>query len=123
LLKNDLYTVNSITESPSALLVSVELNGAHPLFKGHFPGQPVLPGVCMLEMIQEMMAEQQGQKLRISKGPLIKFLAMIVPERNPSLLIELNYEPEPGGISVRGRIYYETTVFMKYHLVLVPEPD
>ncbi|MEJ0079486.1 MAG: hypothetical protein WDM78_00620 [Puia sp.] len=25
------------------------------IFSGHFPGQPVLPGVCMMEMVAEVL--------------------------------------------------------------------
>ena len=67
MLRNDLYTTDLVTENNSVLQVSVKLNAHHPIFKGHFPGQPVLPGVCMLEMIQEIMEEQLRQKLRIKK--------------------------------------------------------
>lgn len=122
MLRNDLYTTDLVTENNSVLQVSVKLNAHHPIFKGHFPGQPVLPGVCMLEMIQEIMEEQLRQKLRISKGPLIKFLTMINPDKNPFIIIEVQYDLTDEKITVRGKIFYEPTIFMKYHLELIPEP-
>jgi hypothetical protein len=73
----------------------------------------------MLEMVQEIMEEQLHQKLRIAGGPLVKFLAMIVPERNPLVLVELHYEHKEEKISVSGKIFYETTVFIKYDLYLI----
>jgi 3-hydroxyacyl-[acyl-carrier-protein] dehydratase len=114
--------MDPVTENNSVLQVSVRLNVHHPIFKGHFPGQPVLPGVCMLEMIQEIMEEYMKQKLRISKGPLIKFLAMIVPDRNPFLVVEAHYDKRDGNIFVSGKIFHEATVFMKYNLEFIPEP-
>ena len=37
--------------------IEIELNPGHALYQGHFPGQPVVPGVCTLQMIKES-AEQ-----------------------------------------------------------------
>lgn len=33
--------------------IEIELNPGHALYQGHFPGQPVVPGVCTLQMIKE----------------------------------------------------------------------
>ena len=82
----------------------------------------MLPGVCMLEMIRELMEDRLNQKLRISKGPLIKFLAMIIPEKNTSFEVDLHYETKDGSVDASGRIFHETTTFMKYNLQLIPEP-
>jgi hypothetical protein len=62
------------------------------------------------------------QKLRISKGPLIKFLSMIIPEKNPLLLVDIQYERKDGKISASGKIHFESTIFMKYNLELIPAP-
>ena len=37
--------------------IEIELNPGHVLYQGHFPGQPVVPGVCTLQIIKES-AEQ-----------------------------------------------------------------
>ena len=29
--------------------IEIELNPGHVLYQGHFPGQPVVPGVCTLQ--------------------------------------------------------------------------
>ncbi|HEY4155094.1 MAG TPA: 3-hydroxyacyl-ACP dehydratase, partial [Puia sp.] len=89
MLRNDLYTIDTAAENNSVLLVSVRLNANHSVFKGHFPDHPVLPGVCMLEMVREILEISLHEKLRISKGPLIKFLSMIVPDKSPVVSIEV----------------------------------
>lgn len=32
--------------------IEIELNPGHVLYQGHFPGQPVVPGVCTLQIIK-----------------------------------------------------------------------
>lgn len=33
----------------------VRLDAAHPIYAGHFPGNPVLPGVCTLQIVRECL--------------------------------------------------------------------
>jgi 3-hydroxyacyl-[acyl-carrier-protein] dehydratase len=118
LLRNDLYTTGTIVQTGPLHLVPVTLNPAHSIFTGHFPGQPVLPGVCMLEMVKEILEDLLQQKLRIFKGPQIKFLSMIIPNEDPGFTIELHYEVINETIHARGKIFREQIVFMKYQLEL-----
>jgi 3-hydroxyacyl-[acyl-carrier-protein] dehydratase len=116
---NDLYTISSLNETNGCIYASTLLREKHAIFSGHFPGHPVLPGVCMLEMITEITGEYTKQAFRISGAPMIKFLRMIDPSVNPQINLEIKYESLPGGISVDGRIFYVAQVFMKFRMNLV----
>jgi 3-hydroxymyristoyl/3-hydroxydecanoyl-(acyl carrier protein) dehydratase len=60
----------------------VEIGAAHPAFEGHFPGQPVLPGVALLAEVLEAafgdtaLAACVGEAPRL---PVVKFLAPVRP--------------------------------------------
>jgi 3-hydroxyacyl-[acyl-carrier-protein] dehydratase len=122
LLLNNLYTIQSLSESDNQIEATLHLVADHAIFGGHFPGQPVLPGVCMMEMIAEVMGEYLKNSFRISGGPLIKFLRMIDPRMNPSIHLEIKYQPSSSTIVTNGRIFSASDVFMKFQLNLVPEP-
>ena len=55
---------------------NIILNPDHLIYKAHFPGQPVTPGVCILQMIQEILSEQEGMPLFIRKIKNVKFTNM-----------------------------------------------
>jgi 3-hydroxyacyl-[acyl-carrier-protein] dehydratase len=93
----------------------------HAIFKGHFPGQPVLPGVCMMEMVAEITGDHLKKSLRISGGPLIKFLRMIDPQINPVICLEIKYSESGDFIHTNGKIFFGADSFMKFQLNLVPE--
>jgi 3-hydroxyacyl-[acyl-carrier-protein] dehydratase len=118
LLLNNLYTIQSLSEKDKTIQTTVLLREDHPIFKGHFPGQPVLPGVCMLEMIAEIAGSHLKQRFRILDAPLIKFLNMIDPGKDPLILFEINYEIASGKIPVTGRISSGSRVFMKFQMTL-----
>ena len=122
MLLNDLYTIESRANTDSQLLVSVKLNREHNIFKGHFPGHPVLPGVCMMEMISEILGEFFNRSFRISHAPIIKFLHMIDPNKNPVVNLEFKYQAESLNVSTSGRIFSGSEIFMKFQLTLLPDP-
>jgi 3-hydroxyacyl-[acyl-carrier-protein] dehydratase len=121
LLLNDLYTIQSLTETDNQIQATVKLKTDHAIFKGHFPGQPVLPGVCMMEMISEITGEYLHRSFSISGGPMIKFLHMIDPQKNPQVSLEIKYRYETEGLTTNGKIYSGSEIFMKFQLNLVPE--
>jgi 3-hydroxyacyl-[acyl-carrier-protein] dehydratase len=106
----------------SLILSTIRLNAAHDIFKGHFPGHPVLPGVCMMEMIEEITGKFLQQSFRISGVPLIKFLRMIDPYKNPTLSVEINYQSAAEHMATNGKIYSGSEIFMKFQLILLPDP-
>jgi acyl-coenzyme A synthetase/AMP-(fatty) acid ligase/3-hydroxymyristoyl/3-hydroxydecanoyl-(acyl carrier protein) dehydratase len=54
----------------------------HPTFAGHFPGQPVLPGVSLLSLVLQALADQPLLAAKVSATPRIdnaKFLSPVGP--------------------------------------------
>lgn len=122
MLLNNLYIIQSLSETENQIQAEVQLVADHPIFKGHFPGQPVLPGVCMLEMIAEILGEYLHQPFRISGGPMIKFLRMIDPRKNPLISLEIKYQTAAECTAANGKIYFGPQIFMKFQLRLLPDP-
>jgi 3-hydroxyacyl-[acyl-carrier-protein] dehydratase len=96
----------------------MRIQSEHGIFSGHFPGQPVLPGVCMMEMVAEVVGAHLNNSYRISGGPLIKFLRMIDPRMTPLIHLEIKYHISSESITTSGRIFSGPEVFMKFQLNL-----
>ncbi len=122
MLLNDLYIIESQTGTDDQIIADIRLHADHDIFKGHFPGHPVLPGVCMMEMIAEITGQFLHKSFRISAVPLIKFLRMIDPNKNPTFSVEINYHPSTLTILTSGKIYSGTEIYMKFQLTLFPDP-
>ncbi len=120
MLLNNLYTIQAISETEKTIRASLVLRPDHAIFKGHFPGQPVLPGVCMLEMISELSGSHLQQEFRIKTAPMIKFLNMIDPEKDPEIDVEIKYDPAPDKTSIQGKISSGSRIFMKFQMILEP---
>ncbi len=119
MLLNDLYIIQSLSEFENQIHAVVELRPDHAIFKGHFPGQPVLPGVCMMQMITEITSEFLKLPFQIAGAPMIKFLHMIDPRRNPQIQLEIKYDINLPKTAVSGRIFFAPEIFMKFQIDLL----
>ena len=120
MLLNNLYSIQSLSDTDHQIQATIKLVEDHAIFKGHFPGQPVLPGVCMMEMVAEITGDYLNKSFRISGGPLIKFLRMIDPQMNPVINFEIKYFESGHSIITNGKIFSGSDTFMKFQLNLVP---
>jgi acyl dehydratase len=61
---------------------TVHIAPDHPAFAGHFPGHPVLPGVALLSLVMQALAQQPALAARLGTTPRIdnaKFLHAVGP--------------------------------------------
>lgn len=61
------------------LACSIKVDPAQPVFAGHFPGQPILPGVFLLQFMLQALQTKYGKPLHFSRLRRVKFLRPIVP--------------------------------------------
>jgi 3-hydroxyacyl-[acyl-carrier-protein] dehydratase len=91
MLKDDFYTIKSINSEGNATSAALVINGAHKIFEGHFPGQPVVPGVCLVQMVREITAVALERDVQMTKADEVKFLQIIDPRENKVLNMHLRY--------------------------------
>lgn len=65
--------------NPLPHLSRVEIPHDHPCFPGHFPGQPILPGVLLLERVISLAQTALAQSVEQCTLYNVKFLTSVVP--------------------------------------------
>ncbi len=101
-------------DNPSSFKVTIELNDRHKIFKGHFPGNPVVPGVCMIQIVKEILSKLLKKNLHLYEGSNIKFISVIKPEINRILNIDYNIKQENDIFRVSALISFEEKIFFKF---------
>lgn len=119
MLQNDFYFVQSIDTAAGSVNALLALNASHRIFEGHFPGQPVVPGVCMMQIIKELLETAIQQSTRLVKADHLKFLSMIDPVARNMIRAELKYHIEENGeIPLTASLFHEDTVCFKCKALL-----
>jgi 3-hydroxyacyl-[acyl-carrier-protein] dehydratase len=85
-LVNDFYHIISTETADGTLRYKVRLNPAHPLYLVHFPGNPITPGVCLVQMATEILEQEYHQTLLLSKADSIKFKKIIGSSEQPTFV-------------------------------------
>jgi 3-hydroxyacyl-[acyl-carrier-protein] dehydratase len=115
MLLGNFFNINDRTITDNNFKATLEINAMHPIFEGHFPGQPVVPGVCMMQMFKELLETVVEKKTMMRKADFLKFLAVINPLEHPVINVEFSYDTNDKDIiSVNGRLYYDAVTFLKF---------
>ncbi len=117
LFLNSLYAIESSSDKKEENKITAELllNPAHELFKGHFPGNPVLPGACTVEIIKELVSYYLSRNIMLIKAQQIKYLSFINPEMNPKICVDIAMRDTGNGqITVSATVYHESTTFCSF---------
>lgn len=92
----------------------IHLHKEHEIFEGHFPNNPVTPGVCMMQILKELTSKIIDKKLIMKSSNNIKFMSLINPEKNPDLKLNIvfskNNEEE---VHIKNTCYFDDTLALK----------
>lgn len=120
LFKDDFYSIESSRDEENAKVFSIKLNEDHDIYKGHFPGNPVTPGVVQMEIIRELTSESLKNSVLLDSMGNCKFLAILNPnaDRNVDVFLKIS-ELEEKKFRVTAQIQNESTVFIKMNAIYV----
>ena len=76
-LQNSLY---HITSADGAGKYEIAFNATHPIFDGHFPGNPIVPGACLVQIAEELLSHQLQQPIRWTAIHNLKFRQVVTPD-------------------------------------------
>lgn len=112
-LLDGFYEVNNLAVVDNTATANITINKDHVIFKGHFPGNPVMPGVCMMQIIKEITENIVKKKLFMQSANNIKFMAIINPFKTPELELQLDIIETSEGYKVKNISSFEDTMALK----------
>lgn len=90
LYKIDKSEISHESDLSSAACFLVTLDKSHRIFTGHFPGTPVLPGVCTLQILKDCLFSLTGEPLLFSDISQCKFTGMVDPCADEKLSVNIS---------------------------------
>jgi len=86
-----LFSILKLTHSGSSIIADLDINTDSEIFPGHFPGHPVVPGACMLQLVKDVLEATLNKTLRLKKAGQLKFISMIDPNVVQTVQLDITY--------------------------------
>ena len=127
LLRNNLYTISQKEINGLNGCFTIELNSSNFIYLAHFPEEPITPGVCIVQIGQELLElllEESCLKkyrLEIKKVKNVKFLSVISPKNNTTIVYTMKkVEMSEDAMEVKAQIdvSFKDEIKAKISLVL-----
>ena len=114
MLKDSLYILHDCATKEGIITATISINADHDVFIGHFPGRPILPGVCSLQIVKEILEGSLGQSLSLDNASNLKFLEIIDPNVIGKLTVNISYDDKEGLLIVKSTIIDEKKSYYKF---------
>ena len=114
-LQDNLFSIMSQAQEDGQPAFQVQIHKEWPIYKAHFPGHPITPGVCIVQMIQELLQVHLGREVSLCKAKNVKYLSIISPDEVNELSVCFSKieVQEDGNLKVQAQVTSGETVFTK----------
>ena len=109
----EIYSLENLQAGPDSLTATVRYDAAHAVFTGHFPDNPIVPGVCTLNMITDVVQGQFGADYQFDTAAFVKFLQLIRPDHVPTL--RLSWKGSSPELHVQATLELDGVMMMRFN--------
>lgn len=85
-------------------LFDVVIDPSCEVYKGHFPGKPVSPGVCNIGMIRLCAEKAAGHSLRFTSIKQCRLTGLVTPSPSHILQVEVRLTGTEDGHTLLGAV-------------------
>jgi 3-hydroxyacyl-[acyl-carrier-protein] dehydratase len=118
MLLNDFYSIVHQAPAAGSVKAKIAINASHQILKGHFPGLPIVPGVCMMQIVLEMVQASTGKQVSLTAADSIKFLSVINPDQTREIDVSINYTEDAGQFLISANLFAGAVTFFKLKATL-----
>ena len=115
--RNNFYYIDSVTRSDNDVLYALSLNADHIIYKAHFPGEPITPGVCILQIGLELLSDTVNSELEISCVKNVKYLSVLHPDCTPLIVDIHKIIVDDNTVKAQIDFFFANTSIAKMSLI------
>lgn len=101
---NEVFRIANLKHTAGEIKADLSVNESSPVLVGHFPGQPVVPGACMVQLIKAVLEGVLACPILLKKAGNIKFINMITPGSNILPNLSISYKIVEDELIVTAQI-------------------
>jgi 3-hydroxyacyl-[acyl-carrier-protein] dehydratase len=114
MLLNNFYHIVNTAADQDVVRATIDFNVGHLIFEGHFPGNPVVPGVCMIQLCKEVFEKQKHVQTRLLSADTIKFLSVINPNETKTVVAEIKYTLHEDTYTMNVTLSFGEITYFKF---------
>jgi 3-hydroxyacyl-[acyl-carrier-protein] dehydratase len=119
MFKDTLFTIIQMSVDGSHGEFEIRLNAEHPIYTGHFPNDPITPGVCIVQITTDLFEHVQGKPCALTEAKNIKFLNLVRPKEHAIIRYSMDWEPaDANHYKVKSMVTDGDTVFAKMSVTI-----
>jgi len=120
-LKDTFFKIKDTHQTTTGMDYTLVLEPNHPIYQAHFPGNPITPGVCIIQIIKELSMEILQCNLLLKKLNNVKFLNVINPLENKEVVFSVSIAAAEETHKVNAVIYNENQQFAKLSMLFITQ--
>lgn len=110
MLIHNYYTILRQFSDGEDFVFAVSLNPDCAVYEGHFPGEPVSPGVCNIQMVKECVEAVIGRPLFLDDIQQCRFTTLITPMVFPEIDVRIHIlQQDNARVKFRAILCKEAT--------------
>lgn len=113
-LENNYYALIGMCIDGTSGVFHIALRPDCEVYRGHFPGNPVCPGVCNIQTIKECAERLVGCRLHIGSIRRCRLTAVATPATCPKLSVKISLQPTENGYAVTATVCDARCTYMDY---------
>ncbi len=117
MLLKEFYSVVNSEKIENEFVTEIRINKDHAVYKGHFPGLPVTPGVILMQLFKEEAERQTNTKLQLEKALNVKFMAGVDPNTEDRFFLYSEILQEQGVVKLKGIAKHKGNISLKINSV------
>lgn len=101
------HSVTNVTRSEKqAISADIHVPSDSPWFDGHFPAEPILPGVAQIRMVLDTISKARKRNFNVTGVRRVRFKQIIRPD-DPLTIEAAPLEQKDGAYSFRITVRHE----------------
>lgn len=117
MLRDELYTIMSSHSDVHIASFTLRLHPDSIIYKAHFPGHPITPGVCIIRTAVELAEIHLNCPLALFVVKNVKFLSVVSPEETKEVVCRLSgFKEEADMVSFQCVVTANNVVHAKMSL-------
>lgn len=118
MLGKKLYLIEHKVVNGDNVTYTIRQNKSNEIFKAHFPGNPITPGACLIEIAKELCEHFLDRTLAVKSIKNVKFISLITPIENEFLDFHIATSVDDNSVHAKVQITSDGNLFSKINFEL-----